>query len=547
MTGDRTPSDGADICIVGSGVAGALLAESLASSGHSVVILEAGERFDPGRRLEQMEQAIRPEHSRADVWNLGGERDAYTNSGSVDYLLNRHRVKAVGGTTLHWQGMVSRLHEKDFEMRTRYGLARDWPIDYPDLKPYYASAESALGVAGEANPFQPPRDDSFPMPPFPQSYADSLFERACEALDIEIHTVPQARNSEAYDGRSQCMGYSTCTPVCPSGAKYSADVHVRKAEEQGARVIDRAPVQRLEHDADGDAVTAAVYATPDGRTNRQDADCFVVACGGVETPRLLLLSESAQYPDGLANSSGAVGRYFMEHPWVSLAGTIDEPAGANPIGFHTSESHQFVDHESPRPGSIKLQFNNASPDSPGDLALHGGDPGLRGDLLDVVSGDEMGEELLATMEESVDRTRVGVGAEVEMLPHPDNRITLDSSQTDNHGNPVPDIHLELGSHAKRTIDRAVEIQKDILDEMGATDRSYIAPPSEPLYTAHQMGTTRMGTDPDESVVNPDLRTHDLENLYIVSSSVFVTGGVLPPTLTIAALSLRAADHIDHQL
>jgi len=363
--GERTPSSSIDVCIVGSGVAGALLANSLAARGHEVVVLEAGERFDPADRIEQMEQAIRPAHSRSDVWNVGGERDAYSTAGSQDYFLNRHRVKGVGGTTLHWQGMVSRLHEKDFEMQTRYGLASDWPISYDDLKPYYAEAERELGVAGSGdNPFSPPRDEDFPLPAFPPSYADSLFEPACESLGITMHTVPQARNSEPYDGRSMCQGYSTCSPVCPSGAKYSADVHVRKAEAKGVRVIDRAPVQRLEHDGPGEAVTGAVYATPNGETHRQDADYFVLACGGVETPRLLLLSRSEQYSDGLANSSGAVGRYFMEHPWVSVVGTLDEPANRNPIGFHTSESHQFVDHETASPGSIKLQFNNMSPHSP---------------------------------------------------------------------------------------------------------------------------------------------------------------------------------------
>lgn len=547
-TVDRTPSSSVDVCIIGSGVAGALLADSLAARGYEIVILEAGERFDPADRLEQMEQAIRPAHSRGDVWNVGGERDDYTTSGPQDYFLNRHRVKGVGGTTLHWQGMVSRLHEKDFEMQTRYGLATDWPISYDDLKPYYAAAERELGVAGgDDNPFTPPRDEPFPMPAFPQSYVDSLFESACDELDITMHTVPQARNSEAYDGRSQCQGYSTCSPVCPSGAKYSADVHVRKAEERGVRVIDRAPVQRIEHDTAGDTVTAAVYAIPDGTEHRQEADLFVVACGGVESPRLLLLSRSETYTDGLANSSGAVGRYFMEHPYISTTGTIDEPGNRNPIGFHTSESHQFVDHDSPTPGSIKFQFNNMSPSSPHDVALHGGDSSLYGDLLDTVEGDEFGDELLSVMNQEFSRSRVGIGAEVEVLPDPDNRITLDHDRTDDHGNPVPDVHLSLGSHAIETMERALELQTTILDEMGATDRSHTGSLEAPLYTAHHMGTTRMGAHADESVVDPQLRTHDLSNLYVVSSSVFPTSGTMPPTLTIAALSLRAADRIDEVL
>jgi choline dehydrogenase-like flavoprotein len=226
------------------------------------------------------------------------------------------------------------------------------------------------------------------MNAFPPSYSDTLFDEACEALGIKLHSVPQARNVEPYAGRSQCLGFSTCIPVCPSGAKYSGDVHVRQAEEYGATVIDRAPVQQLETDRAGETVTEAVYATPDGETYRQAARRFVLACGAVEIPRLLLLSKSETNPAGLANSSGLVGRYFTEHPAISVYGRLDRRTNQEPIGFHTSESHQFYDHDDPQPGSFKLEFKNVNPPSPVSVALQGRE-GMRGALW----GDDLLEHV----------------------------------------------------------------------------------------------------------------------------------------------------------
>jgi len=545
---DRTPAADVDVCVVGAGVAGALVADSLAAEGYRVVVLEGGPRFDEESRLEKMEKHLRPEYGPGAVWRMGGPRDRFTTSGPVTYPLNRTRVKGVGGSTLHWLGIVQRLHEKDFEMRSRYGLAADWPIDYADLRPYYAAAERELGVAGAAdNPFAPPREDDYPMPAFPRSRTDRLFADACASLGIETHSAPQARNSEPYDGRSQCQGFDTCVPVCPSGAKYSGDVHVRRAERRGVRVIDRAPVVRLEHGTDPATLSAAVYRTPDGTLHRQAADHFVVACGGVETPRLLLASASAAHPDGLANASGTVGRYFMDHVTVTTEARLDRSGNREPIGFETMHSQQFYDHDEPVPGSIQLIFDNHSPTSPRQVALHGGrDPEDRvGLLFPGLERDRWGDDLLAAIRERFTDRLVSVRAGVEVLPRADNRVSLAADATDPHGVPAPDVSIQLSGHERRTIDRAFEIHEAILDEMGAEVVRQTDPsdPDDLDWGRHHVGTTRMGTDPATSVVDPRLRTHDVDNLSIVSSSVFVTGGAAAPTLTIAALALRAAEHL----
>jgi len=528
---DRTPSERVDVCVVGAGPAGALVANRLAKAGFEVVVLEAGPRFDVADRRERMERSIRPAHGPLSVWEMGGERDAFSASGERFYPLNAMRVKGVGGSTLHWQGMVFRLHESDFARRSRDGVGADWPIDYADLRPYYAEAESAMGVAGASdNPFAPPREEPHPMPAFPPSYSDSLFAEACDELDITIHTVPNARNSESYDRRGQCVGYGTCNPVCPSGAKYSADHTVEAAEASGARVVDSVPVQRLETDGSGERVKATVYATPDGTEYRQEARQFVLAAGGVETPRLLLLSKSEAHPDGLANSSGLVGRYFMEHLFAGMGGTLDEATRQNHVGFITSETHQFYDNDFDGVGPMKLEFLNYAGPSPAEQAL---------------TADEWGDDLLDSLREDYGH-HVAMGGLVGQLPRKSNRVALDPSTTDDHGNPVPDVQWSLDDRTRRTLRKANEIQRRVMDELGV-DVGWTVGPDDTGPAAHHMGTTRMGTDPAESVVNPRLRTHDVSNLSVASSSVFVTSGAMNPTLTIAALALKAADHVEADL
>jgi choline dehydrogenase-like flavoprotein len=240
-----------------------------------------------------------------------------------------------------------------------------------------------------------------------------------------------------------------------------------------------------------------------------------------------LLSESSTYPDGLANSSGLVGSYFFDHLFAGAGGVLDEPTRQNHVGFLTSESHQFYDEADSDVGPFKLEFFNYAGPSPVEMAL---------------MGNKWGDELLGDIREDYG-THIAMGGLVEQLPREDSYITLDSDQTDNHGNPVPEIHWTVGDRALRTIERANEIQHEILTELGA-EIQWTAGPEDTGPAYHHMGTTRMGTDPAESVVGPDCRTHDLENCWIASSSVFPTGGALNPTLTIAALALRVADDVD---
>ena len=543
-----TDNGPADVCVIGAGPAGAVLATDLAERGHDVIVVDAGPRFDPADRPMRMERELRPSFTRADVWDMGGPRDAFTTSGPIDYSLNDARVKGLGGTTLHWQGSVQRLHPEDFEMRSRHGVADDWPISYDDLEPYYVAAERELGVAGEPSPFGGHRSAPYPMAAHPPSYPDQVLREGFEANGIELHACPTAINSEPYDDRPACEGYGTCNPVCPSRAKYSADVHVHRAERAGATVLTDAPVTRLAHDDAGERVTAAIVDRR-GSPDYVRADTFVVAAGAVETARLLLLSASSSHPDGLANGSGLVGRRFMEHPSVKLEARLDHESRQHLIGFDTSISEQYYGHADGPSGSMLLQIDNDHGPAPVEAALPGGTTINRlvfESPVDAVSPTAFGNGVLESVDEQYG-DGIGVLALGEQLPDPTNRVTLSESETDAFGNPVPDLHFDVDDRTRRTLERAMSVLENVMDALPVTDVEPLGSPDNPSFNNHHLGTTRMGDRRSSSVVNPDLRAHEVENLYVSSGSVFVTGGAATPTLTIVALSLRLADHLDDVL
>ncbi len=549
---DRSPNGDVDVCIIGSGFGGTFVASALIEHGYDVVVLEAGPRFDldaPGRTEEQLERAIRPEYALHEVWEMDPDRDRYRADvpSHVDFDLNDRRVKGVGGTSLSWHGTVMRLLEKDFEMRSRYGVGVDWPLTYEDLSPYYDIAEREIGVAGRAGPLSPPRDDPFPMEAFPPSRTDDLFIAACERLDIRVQPIPHARNSTPYDGREACEGYATCTPFCPTSARYVATMHLRRAEEAGVRIVDQAFVQRLEHNERGDRVTAAVYRTPDGEEHRQHADVFVAACGPVETPRLLLLSASRIHPDGLANSSGTVGRYFQATPYISTTARLDHPAQPTQTGFDTTMSYEFYEPEDEEFGSIWLVFRNENPTPVIEQMLQGGARHVRDTVLSEVTGNPWGDELLDRVRkaDTANFSNLRISSYVEPMPMASNRVTLDRTATDRFGQPIPRITYRFDARTARTMQRALDIHRSIFEAMDVE----IIREESPLRRIgdDHKGTTRMGDDASASVVDANGRTHDIDNLWIAGASVFPTGGALLPALTVIALALKTADHIHDTL
>ncbi len=516
----------AEVCIVGAGAAGGIMAFELGRLGVKVVVLEAGPRHEFAQRWQYVRGYLRRENP----WRSRLEgQDRHTVGGTVRYDLDDRRARGVGGSTLYWEGYTLRFHESDLRLRSLHGIADDWPIAYDDLEPYYARADSALGVAGVADdPWASPRSTPFPLPAFPFSYSDGLFAGACRSVGIALHCLPQARNSIAYGGRSKCQACGTCH-VCPTGAKASIDLtHAAAAERTGnVRILSDATVLRLEADRSGD-VSAAIYAHSDRVEQRLAARIFVLAGGAVENVRLLLLSASARFPDGLANRSGHVGKRFMCHAFMDVTGRAREKVHPYRIGFSTAMSRQFaVGEERAVRGAFFLEFLNSAGPKPDQIAVASR---LTGDALRRHVQEEFGRTL-------------GIRIYCEHLPDPANSISLNSRVSDFFGNPVPHITYNVGRYERDGLEEGRQVAERILRLLGATDirRTGLAP------AAHQIGTHRMGADPRTSVVDTNLRAHDVPNLYLVGSGCFVTASASPPTLTIAALAIRAAEHIAAQL
>ncbi|MBI2526148.1 MAG: GMC family oxidoreductase [Candidatus Rokubacteria bacterium] len=515
-----------EVCIIGAGPAGGIIALELAGRGIRSVILEAGPRHDFARRFEYMRRFLKGENP----WKTPlAALDRYTTGGRTPYRLEGNRARGVGGSTLYWEGYALRFRAEDFRLRSLHGVAEDWPVSYEELEPYYTRAERALGVAGTADdPWASPRSGGFPLLPFPPSYSDGLFVPACRSLGITLHSLPQARNSIPYAGRARCQGYSTCH-VCPIGAKASADLsHILRAEATGhARVLADVSALRLET-GPPDRVRAVVYAGHDRRERRLSARLFVVAAGGVETARLLLLSASRDAPQGLANGSGLVGRHFMSHPLLDITGRVAEPVYPYRIGFSTTMTGQFaVGRDRRRRGAFFLEFLNSAGGPPARLAI---------------ASRTWGPALEKHVKEEFGRT-LGVRIFCEQLPDPARSVSLNPGVKDHFGQPVPHISWGVGDYARAALEEARGIAERILRGAGA--KAIRA--SRLGYASHQMGTHRMGTDPDSSVVDANLRAHDVSNLYLVGGGCFVTASAFPPTLTVAALAIRAAEHLTRVL
>lgn len=512
----------ADVCIIGAGAAGGIIAWKLGQLGMKVVVLESGPRHPLDRRFEYAQRFIKGENP----WQTGPAGiDSHSTTGSTPYSLEWKRARGVGGSTLHWEGYALRFHANDFRLRSLYDIADDWPISYEEIEEYYCEAEKELGVAGIADdPWASPRSRPFPLPLFTYSFSDGFFARGCKATDITLHHLPQARNSIPYGGRPQCRGCGTCH-VCPIGAKASTDLtHIPKAEATGnVQVLTDVNALRLETDP-SNKVSGIIYARHDRIERRLSARVFIIAAGAVETPRLLLLSASREFPDGLANRSGLVGKYFMSHPSMDVTGRIREKVYPYRVGFSTAMTRQFsVDRNRSRNGAFFFEFLNSAGLTPAGIALSSG---------------KWGEDLQRHVQQEFGHI-LGIRVYCEQLPDKENSVSLDPDKRDYFGNPVPHITYNVGHYEREALKEAHGIAGRVLEASGASGIHL----SELRFAAHQIGTHRMGRDPGYSVVDENLRAHDLPNLYLVGSGCFVTASSSPPTLTIAALAIRMARHL----
>ncbi|MEW6277444.1 MAG: GMC family oxidoreductase [Candidatus Eremiobacterota bacterium] len=491
------------MAVIGSGVAGALTAFRLASVGLKVTLLEAGPRI---ARQEAVRRFRYPDL--ASPYPAGFQ---HVDLGPDPF--HGVSLRMVGGTTWHWLGTALRLHPVDFRMKSLHGVGVDWPLSYADLEPDYTEAERLLGVSGDSlESAGSPRSGPYPMPPLPVTYLERCLPRR-----YKIQVLPAARNSAVYDGRPACCGAATCVPICPVGAKYDATVHLEKAERLGVRLLDEHPVLRLE-------VEGGRVARLHHRHGALQARVFLVACHAIQTPRLLLAS-------GISHD--AVGRHLM-------GGTGQVSWALAPEPVYPFRSPQVVsgilqfregDFRRHRAAFVTSIGNDGWPGhSPPEQARRLIERGLTGQALRDTLRDHVSRQLLLV-------------SNCEELPEPANRVTL-ADRRDEDGVPLPAVRYRVGDYTRRGLDEAVLVHARLFDAIGATAVNHVEESADP---AHIAGTCRMGDDPGTSVVDRDLRCHDLPNLFVVGSAAFPTAGAAPPTLTIAALALRASRAIQEQL
>lgn len=517
----------ADVLIVGSGPSGAVAAHTLASRGFSVVCLEQGDWVNstdlPGSKPDFELQTRTAWHWEPNV--RGRQEDYPLEVSTAEAPVSM--FGAVGGSSVVYGAHWMRLMPSDFRLRTLDGVADDWPIAYQDLAPYYDRVDSFIGVAGLAGDPAFPEQD-FPMPPHPLGAAGLHAAKAMNKLGWHWWPGSQAIPGAKFKGMGQCVRWGVCERGCPAGAKASFDLaYWPHATAAGARLITRARVSTITTNASGLA-DGAIWLDAEGVEHRVRANAVVLAANGIGTPRLLLMSDDKS-PEGLANSSGLVGKNLMIHPNLGVFGGYDEPLESwnGPAG-QLLYSLEFYETDASR-GFVRGAKWNLMP-VPGVLTV-----------LDLYR-DRPFEERWGPAAHALSRRAGKVlawYANIDDLPEEHNRITLDPRLRDSSGLPAPRVTYRLGDNTRRSLAFAQEKMTEAHLTAGAVD-TFV----DPLVpSGHLLGTARMGHDPATSVVNEFGRSHDVPNLFIVDGSVMVTGGAMNPTSTIAAFALRAAEHL----
>jgi choline dehydrogenase-like flavoprotein len=529
----RTTNDIVDVLIIGSGASGAAVAWSLAETRMKILCLEQG---------DWMKQSDFPSNGRDWEARRYGDFDISPNRRQrpTDYPINDTdspmkvaNFNGVGGGTVMFTAHFPRMHPSDFRVRTLDGVADDWPVDYATLEPFFAENDRMMGVSGLAgDPAYPPRNP--PMPPLPLGKTGARYAKAMNKLGWHWWPSDAAIATTEYDGRAACINLGHCTPGCAQGAKASTDItYWPHAIRAGVELRTRCRVREITTNEHGMA-SGAIYYDADGVEQFQPAEVVIVACNGIGTPRLLLNSASARFPNGLANSSGLVGKNLMLHPWPQVGGYVDERVDGDRAPMLSLWSKQFYETDPSRDfvRGYTLQFARAG--------------GLVSDAVESEAGARLpwGAEHHRVYRQMVHR-RLRIGIACEDLPEEHNRVTLDPVLKDSHGIPAPRIDYTISENTRRMMEHGIARATEILTAAGAanifTSRTTLNSPG------HLLGTARMGNDPERSVVNAWGRSHDVKNLFIVDGSIWVTSGGVNPTSTIQALALYIADSMKRRL
>jgi choline dehydrogenase-like flavoprotein len=517
-----------DVVIIGGGITAAFVAQKLLlkQPTWSIIVVEAGKRlFDFDRRYEYRQRNL----------------DYGENMWPGDFVADQSargvisRTMAVGGSALHWGGVCNRFSEEDTRLKSMYGLAVDWPIEWKELERYYCEAERRIGVSGEPSPLPEDwRSEPYPMKAMPMTWNLIQLKAWAEKSGTKFWTTPQAKNTiEGYDGRGRCRRCNTCE-ICPTGARYSPDWTFKQLlASNKIELHDRTLVRRLAlaDGADRVSVAHASRETPGGEDVEYRARTFVLASGYCWSPHLLLASANSRFPNGLANKSDHVGRYMTGH--LAFQTTIDLDAKIYP---GMNEQHSL----------ISRQYFRCKPDQPyvrHDLRVWENAGGRGPQLRDAGGKVLFGDALIADWRTRTTRGTARVRGYYDVHPDRDSRLTLDSAAKNRFGDPMPVIQHRLDAATQARTAATRDHFQNVFAGLAKANDGRAGQISALNYQDHPAGGCRMGTDPATSVVDSYGRTHDHDNLFVVGSPTLPTGGCTNATLTFVALALRSADEI----
>ena len=517
--------DIADVLVIGAGASGGAFTWSLSMAGIKVVCLDQGSwvPLDAYPTNEPDSQLH---------WQTDFHPNPNIRGLQQDYPVNEENTpiaplmyNAVGGSTIHWGSHFPRFHPSDFCVKTQDGVADDWPMTYAELEPYYDLNDRRHGVSGlRGDPAYPPKPER-PCPPHPIGTGGEMLAKGFNKLGWHWWSADNAVPSVRYDGREPDTG------AYLRSFSSSDVIYWPKALQQGARLKTNARVREILVDENGRA-KGALYYDVNGDLQVQLAKVVVLASNGVGTPRLLLNSKSALFPDGLANTSGMVGKNLMHHPAGVVVGVFNEHLGADggPRGS-TMLSQEFYETDTAR-GFLRGYDMQVTGGTTAPLAAALG--GLQG------SSVSWGANHHKEFRERFGHT-IGMTLMTEDLPEEHNQVTLDPVLTDSHGIPAPKLDYRVSENTSKMLDHAVERGREVLEASGAIE--VLATKLRRNAGWHLLGTARMGSDPKTSVVDRWGRAHDVPNLLVIDGSIFTTSACINPTSTIEALALRTADWV----
>jgi choline dehydrogenase-like flavoprotein len=503
-------ADEVDLVVVGAGAGGSVLTQRLARAGWSVVTLDAGPFWDPDADWVSDERG-----SHRLYWTeprqIGGDDPVPLGSNNSG--------RGVGGSMVHYAGYTPRFHPSDFHTASVDGVGADWPIDYPDLKGYYGQIEAELPVAGEDWPWGDPH--TYPQHAHPVSGNGDVFLRGARAIGIAARVGPVAITNGRFGNRPHCIYRGFCLQGCKVNAKASPLItHIPDALANGAEIRPDSHVTKVLM-ADRTGRATGVSYVHRGVEHRQRARMVAIAGYSIETPRLLLLSTSSRWPEGVGNDHDQVGRYLMVQGAPQTAGRFSDEIRAYKAPPPEVSTEAFYESDPTKPYKRGWSVQTVSP-LPITWAEH------------VAAQGHWGEPLREYMRDYVHWATLG--ALCEFLPQPDNRVTL-ANEVDRHGLPVAHFAYTKCDNDKQLAAAATAMMEQLLKAAGATEVMTID------RYAHLVGGARMATRPEDGVVDRNQKVFGVDNLYLADGSVLPTQGAANPALTIMALAARLADHL----